>query len=72
MNCSNCGFRIDGMNESQPVCPACGAPPCSAGPDDFERIEFETLEGINDTGEDLDDAEEDDDLEVRIPAQWVN
>lgn len=25
MRCSECGFRIDELNESQPVCPSCGA-----------------------------------------------
>ena len=27
MNCPNCGFEIDELNESQPVCPSCGADP---------------------------------------------
>jgi len=27
MNCPNCGFEIDELNESQPVCPACGTDP---------------------------------------------
>lgn len=47
MQCSTCGFSIDAFNESQPVCPACGTPPKSSDPDDFERMEFETLEGLN-------------------------
>ena len=24
MHCPNCGFEIDELNESQPVCPSCG------------------------------------------------
>ena len=27
MRCSECGAELDELNESQPVCPACGAPP---------------------------------------------
>jgi hypothetical protein len=27
MNCPNCDFEIDELNESQPVCPACGTDP---------------------------------------------
>lgn len=27
MRCLECGAEIDELNESQPVCPACGAPP---------------------------------------------
>ena len=27
MNCPNCGFEIDELNESQPVCPQCGTDP---------------------------------------------
>jgi len=27
MRCSECGFRLDPVNESQPVCPACGHDP---------------------------------------------
>ena len=30
MQCPECGFDIDELNESQPVCPRCGADP--AGP----------------------------------------
>ena len=33
MRCSECGAEIDELNESQPVCPACGAPP-GVGRDD--------------------------------------
>ena len=29
MRCPECGHAIDLMNESQPVCPACGADPFS-------------------------------------------
>ena len=27
MRCWECGAELDELNESQPVCPACGAPP---------------------------------------------
>jgi hypothetical protein len=27
MNCPDCGYEIDELNESQPVCPRCGADP---------------------------------------------
>jgi hypothetical protein len=30
--CSECGFRFDAINESQVVCPACGADPRSGLP----------------------------------------
>src|SRR5207302_7965185 len=33
MRCWECGAEFDELNESQPVCPACGAFP-SMGPDD--------------------------------------
>ena len=29
MRCSECGFRLDPVNESQQVCPACGRDPIS-------------------------------------------
>ena len=29
MRCPECGHAIDLLNESQPVCPACGADPLS-------------------------------------------
>jgi hypothetical protein len=35
MPCLECGAEFDEMNESQPVCPGCGAPP-SMGRDDAE------------------------------------
>ena len=33
MRCWECGVEFDELNESQPVCPACGAPP-GVGRDD--------------------------------------
>jgi len=27
MTCPNCGFEIDELNESQPLCPSCGTDP---------------------------------------------
>ena len=35
MTCGECGFEFDEMNESQPVCPACGVVPRCRG-DDLE------------------------------------
>ena len=35
MRCLECGAEFDEMNESQPVCPGCGSPPC-LGRDDAE------------------------------------
>ncbi len=35
MRCTECGADIDELNESQPVCPGCGAPP-GLGRDDLD------------------------------------
>jgi hypothetical protein len=35
MRCRECGAELDELNESQPVCPGCGAPP-GAGVDDAD------------------------------------
>lgn len=76
MQCSTCGFSIDVFNESQPVCPACGVPPNSADPDDFDRMEFEALEGLNEFDDDLKDETEVEGTEREAPSagfsQWVN
>ncbi len=76
MQCSTCGFSIDVFNESQPVCPACGTPPGSHDPGDFERIEFEALEGLNEFEDELEDEveEEGDEHEPQTAgfSQWVN
>ena len=34
--CPECGFRFDAINESQVVCPACGADPRSGLPREFD------------------------------------
>jgi len=34
MRCLECGAEFDELNESQPVCPACGAPPGMGRDDD--------------------------------------
>jgi hypothetical protein len=36
MHCSECGFKLDPVNESQQVCPACGRDPirCEGAEDD--------------------------------------
>jgi hypothetical protein len=33
MGCLECSAEFDGMNESQPVCPGCGAAPATGGDD---------------------------------------
>jgi hypothetical protein len=64
------------FNESQPVCPACGVPPSSSDPDDFDRMEFEALEGLNEFDEDLEIETEAEETEPERPTtgftQWVN
>ena len=35
MQCPECGFDIDEMNESQPLCPRCGADPFEPAVDDI-------------------------------------
>ena len=34
MRCLECGIEFDELNESQPVCPACGTPPGTGRDDD--------------------------------------
>jgi hypothetical protein len=34
MRCLECGFEVDELNESQPVCPACGTPAGTGRDDD--------------------------------------
>src|ERR1039458_7747637 len=34
MRCLECGIKFDELNESQPVCPACGTPPGTGRDDD--------------------------------------
>ena len=76
MQCSNCGFAIDPTNESQPVCPACGVPAASGDPDDFERIEFEALQGLDNAGTELEAANDDTQWKPKnfFPSarQWIN
>ena len=71
MQCSICGFWIDVFNESQPVCPACGTPPSSSDPDDFERMEFAALEGLNEFEDEAEEANEREPQAVAVD-QWVN
>lgn len=47
MRCPECGHAIDLMNQSQPVCPACGADPLSTSAD--------PLSTSSDSGSDLDE-----------------
>jgi hypothetical protein len=41
MRCRECGYKTDGLNESQPVCPACGSNPYGTSLDDLDFDEFE-------------------------------
>ena len=46
MPCPECGFRLDPYNESQAVCPACGADPNTAvRPDDDSDLAAAFVEG---------------------------
>jgi hypothetical protein len=50
MNCPNCGFEIDELNESQPVFPSCGADPYdpnSPGPLDDPMVDEDGSKLIN-------------------------
>jgi hypothetical protein len=38
MRCSECGFRLDPVNESQQVCPACGRDPIRCEAEDGSGI----------------------------------
>ncbi len=72
MRCLECGAEFDELNESQPVCPACGAPPgmgrddrdICALLDDAALIVAAPVEGeYADLGSDLDYPDE----PVRVP-----
>lgn len=41
MRCRECGHKIDVLNESQLVCPACGATPNRTSLDDLDFDEFD-------------------------------
>ena len=46
MSCPECGFRLDPYNESQAVCPACGADPNTAvRPDDDSDLAAAFVDG---------------------------
>ena len=72
MRCLECGVEFDELNESQPVCPACGTPPgtgrdgddISALLDDAALLAAATDEAADtDPGLDLDESDE----PVRMP-----
>src|ERR1039457_2875496 len=72
MRCLECGIEFDELNESQPVCPACGTPPgtgrddddISALLDDAALLAAATDEAADtDPGLDLDESDE----PVRMP-----
>jgi hypothetical protein len=50
MNCPDCGFEIDELNESQPVCPRCGADPYdpNSSPDPLDDPIADALAGLGD------------------------
>jgi hypothetical protein len=45
--CEECGMALNDLNESQPVCPACGSAGCSDCGLDF-GLDFDEL-GLDDT-----------------------
>ena len=50
MNCPDCGFEIDELNESQPVCPRCGADPYDPNsPDPLDDPIADALAELGDT-----------------------
>jgi hypothetical protein len=53
MNCPNCGFEIDELNESQPVCPLCGTDPYepSSSPDPLDDPIADALAELRDIEE---------------------
>ena len=79
MRCLECGIEFDELNESQPVCPACGTPP-GTGRDDDEicallddaALVAAATNEVEDTdpglGLDLDQQEE----PVRMPLDLQN
>ena len=58
MRCPECGHAIDLMNESQPVCPACGADPFStSGESGFDLNEYGDVD-LNESEISFDDLTE--------------
>jgi len=73
MCCLECGAEFDEMNESQPVCPGCGALPVERRDSveisallDEAAFFASTLEGEEDQGEVIDLNESD---SLRLPAE---
>ena len=72
MRCSECGGEFDELNESQPVCPACGTPPGTRRDDDdvSALLDEAALAAATDEAEDADsglDLDEPDEP-VRMPV----
>lgn len=71
MRCLQCGAEFDELNESQPVCPACGAPP-GMGRDDEDicaLLDDAAIAAVPDEADDTDaglDPDEQDEP-VRMP-----
>jgi len=74
MHCGECGFEFDEMNESQPICPGCGAfPRCRD--DDLEIAalllgESAAIAASTDRGEPEDDCPDNGEVfdAIRIPV----
>ena len=49
MNCPNCGFEIDELNESQPVCPQCGTDPYD--PNSYGRLDDPIADALAELGD---------------------
>ena len=63
MRCLECGADFDEMNESQPVCPGCGAAPGTTG--DSAEV-YALLEGAAVIGSARLDGEGDQDVELEL------
>ena len=44
VNCPMCGYRVDLLNESQPVCPRCGTDPFESDDSDEDYFEWKDRE----------------------------
>ena len=49
MNCPYCGFEIDELNESQPVCPQCGTDPYD--PNSYGRLDDPIADALAELGD---------------------
>jgi hypothetical protein len=49
MKCPDCGYEIDELNESQPVCPRCGADPYD--PNSPDPLDDPIADGLAELGD---------------------